>query len=296
MSEFLSETEANNKELITELGSQILEAPVFSVSQLGGLVSYNYELNHKFILKLPAKGSQISKWIEQSQYTPALQKQLKFQIPVPKVKTCRIPNQTTRKMMGTCYEKIEGDIIPRAEFHAKSKAQKIDFFEKLSDVMSQLHQVNPTSIPMTFQPKIEYWAQFIFPNSRLKRQLFQKSIHGLFKMSGLEIKNHILCHSDLHSENVCMNQNQIQGVIDLDTMSLGDYWMEFTPHLYHRDELKMWNQIYQERSGNTIHPTAIRHMNTFGSTILFLNALGALHIPVKNEKAHRCFKEISKGY
>lgn len=296
MSEFLSEAEANNKELITELGSQILNRPVVSVAPLGGLISYNYELNHKWILKLPAQGTRLSSWIEQSKYMPALQKQLKYQIPVPTVKACHIPNQTDRKIVGSCYKKIEGDILPRHCFHEKSKSQKIHFFEQLSDAMSQLHQVKPSSLPISFQPKIEYIAQFLFPKSQLKRQLFQKSIQTIFKLNGVDIRNHILSHSDLHSENVCVSQNKIQGIIDFDSLSLGDYWMEFSPHLYRKKELELFREIYQQRSGHSVNPKAIKCINTIGSTLFFFNTLGALHIPTKNPKSHSYFKEISRTY
>ena len=51
----LTWTQANDSALIKELASQALCSPVLDIRPIGGHISYNYEVNHNTIFKLPGR-------------------------------------------------------------------------------------------------------------------------------------------------------------------------------------------------------------------------------------------------
>ena len=295
---YLTQEQANDKDLIREFAGQIIRGKVHDICALKGQISYNYEINHKWIFKLPSFRTNPDLWVAQSQYMPKLQQQLKYQIPVPKIQTFGFPQG---KVIGCCYPKIQGKTFPKSTFSMRPLAQKIAFFEELSQAMEQLHTVSPDSLGYSFNDAIEQMSKFLFKDMPNKEKLFTQKIKKNFREYGICLKNNLLCHTDLHSNNVVLDsQNHIIGLLDFDSLSLGDSFMEFRPNLYEIKDLNLFRHIYQQKTTHPIDIKATKCMENLYKQAFFFYSLGSyiksanVRLKPKTELVSK--KEISRVF
>jgi len=281
---YLTQEQANDKDLIVRLASQAMQRPVKTVQALNGQISYNYEINHDTIFKLPSHRTNEEYWIDQSQYMPQLQKKLTYQIPVPIAHEIKLPQG---KVTACFYPKIQGHTFSKSSFYQKPFSQKVTFFEELSDAVYQLHNIQPDSLPVKFKTYLDRIALFLFKDSPNKQKEFKTRVQYFFQEKGVPLQHNILCHTDLHSGNVVLDsKNHIVGLLDWDSLCLGASFMEFHPLLYRSDDLNLFRQIYQKCTNQNVNEKATKCMEEL-YTMLFLYAFSSLTSP-KN------FKEKNK--
>ena len=226
---------------------------------------------------------------------PKLQEQLKYQIPVPKVQSFGLPQG---KVIGCCYPKIQGKIFPKSNFNQLSLSQKSAFFEELVQAIEQLHAVSPDSLGYSFNDSIEQLSKFLFKDMPDKEKLFTQRIKKSFHERGVHLKNNLLCHTDLHSNNVVLDsKNHIVGLLDFDSLSLGDSFTEFRPNLYESKDLNLLRHIYQQKTSHPIDVKATKCMEELYEQAFLFYSLGIIrsaniHLKPKTELVSK--KEISK--
>ena len=270
---YLSQEQANDKDLIRELAGQMIQDKAHDVRALNGHIAYNYEINHKWIFKLPSFRTNPDLWIAQSQYMPKLQQQLKYQIPVPKIQHFGLPQG---KVIGCCYPKIQGKIFSKSNFCQLSLSQKGGFFEELAQAIEQLHAVSPDSLGYSFNDTIEQLSKFLFKDVPDKEKLFTQRIKKSFHERGISLKNDLLCHTDLHANNVVLDsRNHIVGLLDFDGLSLGDSFMEFRPNLYDSKDLNLLRHIYQQKTTHPIDVKATKCMEELYEQAFLFYSLGS---------------------
>jgi aminoglycoside phosphotransferase (APT) family kinase protein len=271
---FLTPKQANDKDLITQLAEQIIQRPVFSVKESGGQIAYNYEINNKWILKLPSHRTDTDHWVDQSQYMPKLQDRLKYQIPIPVVSNIQFGKNN---LLGCFYPKIQGETLSKATFYQRNLKQKIHFFEQLSDAMEQIHQIKADSLGYTFPDFLQQTATFLFKNEPEKQALFSGKVKSYLAQHKIYPQNNLLCHTDLHSNNVVLDGNQkLVGLLDFDTLSRADIYAEFRPGLYQTQDLNLFRQIYQEQTKTPISPKIVQCMHQLYRDALLLFSIGSL--------------------
>ena len=271
---FLTPKQANDKDFITELAGQIIQRPVFSVKESGGQIAYNYEINNKWILKLPSHRTDTDHWIEQSQYMPKLQDRLKYQIPIPEISKIQL---NKGNLIGCFYPKIKGQTFSKVTFHQRTMQQKIRFFEQLSDAMTQIHQIGVDSLGYSFPDFLQQTAMFLFKNEPEKQMLFSEKVKSYLAQHKIYPQNNLLCHTDLHSNNVVLDDKQrLVGLLDFDTFSRADIYAEFRPGLYQSQDLNLFRQIYQEQTKTTISPKVVQCMHQLYRDALLLFSIGSL--------------------
>ena len=259
---YLSDKQSNDKNLICELAGQALATPVTQLDQLGGSISYNYEVNHRYILKLPSERTFPNSWVLQERYMPILQKYLTYQIPQPQTKVVWTKDKT-QSFMAMSYPKIDGNCVGDTfEFAQKDRPFKVRFLEQLSDAANQLHSIPLSKIPLKIPTKEEEFQECFFSDtiSKGSSYLKRKIIHALFHdpFFGLDKsadKTDVLAHSDLHSGNVLFNdKNELVALLDFDTLGCGDRFWEFRPKLYaDSQDTSLFREIYSFRTGHRIN-------------------------------------------
>ena len=292
---YLTEEQANNNDFIRYLAGQVISEPVLSLERLDGKMGYNYELNHRYIFKLPTKKTNPEDWLRQSQYLPILQEEVSFQVPIPRVKVIQSKGDK-KTFVSSLYEKIAGKCTSDTlEFSLKDEKYKINFFEQLSEAANQLHNISTRSLPLRLPTKQDILERYFFQylgregthfQKKMFRKLAHSSIWGLGK-SGL--KTSLLSHSDLHSGNVVLNdKNKIVGILDFDTFGRGEPFWEFRPHLYsyYRD-IQLFQKIYSQQTNRTIDLKDIDNMKQFISSLRVLYLLFSVSNIVSLEQEKR---------
>ena len=278
----LSEYEAKDFDLIRQLASQALSVPVTDIQRLNGTMAYNYEINHKYIFKLPHSYTEQENWLHQAQLAPVLQRHFNFQIPMPQVKTLRLSDKRT--LLTSCYIKIAGKSLNDWEFAAKDRKFKTRFFEQLSDAASQIHSVPLSELPFQLPTKIDYLEKCFFKNEKgdnyYPKKLFRKLMHNSFWGLGeCGLRTSLLAHTDLHSGNVLLNdKNELVAILDFDDMVHGDRFMEFRPKLY-PDYLdnRLFQKIYQERTGVKVNMHDVYQQEIAQSSLSWFYSLYQLY-------------------
>ncbi len=284
---FLTLEQANNKDFISKLVERMIQAPVRHISVLdGGKISYNYEVNHQWICKLPSHRSIPENWCRQSQYMPVLQKKLKYQVPIPKVQSFKLKQG---QIIGCFYPKISGQIWPRALFDKRPYSQKIAYFEEVTDALIQLHSIQPDDLPVQCKSYLDNLVQFLFEDSEEKQTEFKKYIQSSFQKAEIPLSQDTLCHADLHSNNVVLDsKGRLVGVLDWDSLSLGAPFMEFHPPLYEEKDLNLFHQIYQEKAKIPADKKAVDFVRNLYKNIGFLFTFGFLSKKIKIKRTP-CF-------
>lgn len=289
----LTPDQANDKDFVKNLAEQAIRKPITSFQRLSGLMAYNYEANHRYIVKFPSLKTNQDDWLRQSQYMPVLQDKLSFQIPIPHITT--VQDGQKKSFISSWYEKIEGSCIADTfEFSQKDIKFRTNFFEQLSDAVHQIHCVRPNELPFELPTKQEILEKYFFKQFTSKPTYYQKkffrklahnSVLGLGKCAE---KTSVLTHSDLHCANVVLNdKNQLVGLLDFDTFGRGDYFWEFRPLLYEDpQDISLFKKTYTKRTGIHIDPCDIEYMRQFKSTLQWLAVLYTLSsvLSPKNER------------
>lgn len=289
---YLTEEQAKNKELVCYLLAQIISEKVSKLKQItNGKNAYTYDVNDHMIVKFPMKRTPISTWLIQNKNAPFLQKILSFRIPKPKLKNVFLNSSSKKGLLSLSYEKIPGQIISRQDFTSKPIKFKQRFFEQLSDAAMQIHAIDPNRLPV-IPEKTEEVARRLFPiraDNLFFNKIFSSLVH--FPLIGFkEAPKRILCHVDLHSGNVCLDEKgKLVGLLDFDNLSQGDYFAEFCPNLYvDRNDVKMFREIYEKRSGKEISKEDIKRMD------ILLRVLSFVYDVVKTKKKIVSFKQPQK--
>jgi hypothetical protein len=150
----LTPDQADDKDLIRYFAGQAFHFPITSVEQLNGEMAYNYEVNHRYIFKLPSDKTNPDDWLRQSQYMRVLQDKLSFQIPIPHIAT--VQDGQKKSFISSWYEKIDGSCIADTfEFSQKDIKFRTNFFEQLSDAVHQIHCVRANELPFELPTKQE---------------------------------------------------------------------------------------------------------------------------------------------
>ena len=298
---YLSDFEAKNFELVRFLATQAISFPVTNINRLPGTMAYNYEINYKYIFKLPNEYTLTDDWLHQSQCAPILQKHLSFQIPSPQLKTLFLPEKRT--ILSSFYPKIEGICLSDdLAFAAKNKPFKIHFFEQLSDAAAQIHAIPLEELPFQPPTKIDYLEKCFFKgcegDNYLSKKLLRKLLHNSFLGLGKSgLKTSLLAHTDLHSGNVLLNdKNELVAVLDFDAMVRGDRFLEFHADLY-ADPLdtRLFQRIYQERTGIKVDMNDVYQQEIMRSSLGWFCSLYRLYkslpLPERNKKMKHDFKQ-----
>ena len=296
---YLSEEESKNFDLIRQLAEQALSVPVTNIQRLDGSSAYNYEINHKYIFKLPHIYTKPDDWLRQAQLAPVLQAHFDFQIPDPKIKTLHLSDR--KSILSSSYSKIEGRTSDDFEFAAKDRKFKTCFFEQLSDAAAQIHSVPLSELPFQLPTKIDYLEKCFFKNEKgdnyYPKKLFRKLMHNSFFGFGESgLRTSLLAHTDLHSGNVLLNdKNELVAVLDFDMMVRGDRFLEFRPKLY-PDYLdnRLFQKIYQERTGIKVDMNDVYQQEIVRSSLSWFYNLYQLYkllpIPDRNKKMKQDFR------
>lgn len=296
----LSDFEAKDYNLICHLAKQVVPEVIIDMKRLPGTMAYNYEINHKHILKLPNEYTNQEDWLRQAQLAPILQQYLTFQIPQPQLKTLHLSDGKT--VLSSSYPKIEGICLSNDyQFAAQKKPFKIRFFEQLSDAAAQIHAIPLEELPFQLPTKIDYLEKCFFKRCKgdnyLPKKLFRKLLHNSFFGLGKSgLKTSLLAHTDLHAGNVLLNdKNELVAVLDFDTLVRGDRFLEFHPDLY-ADSLDtyLFQKIYQERTGIKVDKNDVDQQEIMRTSLGWFYQLYQLYqflpIPDRNKKMKQDFK------
>ena len=300
---FLTSDQSNDRDLVSELASQALATPITHLEKLGGMISYNYEVNHHYIFKLPSYRTNPDDWLRQGAYMTLLQDHLSFQIPLPHSKMVHFQKGDT-DFLSLSYQKIEGNCIdPNCVFPQKDFKFKVKFFEQLSDAAAQIHSVPLSKIPLNFPTKEDISETYFFQSFLQKegtpteRNLFKKIIHdpslGLGKNAQ---KTSILVHADLHPGNVILDdQEKLIGLLDFDSSGRGDRFWEFRPNLYiQRQDTDLFQEIYSKRTGHHIRSKDVNGIYQFYDSMEWFKALAQLYDSTKPQEKKLLIKEFNK--
>ncbi len=298
---FLSDSQAKDIDVIHHLAGQTLSEPIISITPLLGSMSYNYEINHKLILKLPNENTHLENWHRLSQSAPFLQQYLTFQIPKPNFKPLHLKN--TGEVISLSYPKIEGKCFSNElVFSAQERAFKIHFFEQLSDAAAQIHSVPLEKIPFKFPNKIDYLEKCFFKNEKgdnyCPKKLFQRLLHDpYFGYGKSALRTALLAHTDLHPGNVLFNdKNELVAILDFDTMVNGDRFLEFRPNLYTDPlDIHLFQRIYQKRTGAKINMSDIYQQEIARSSLSWFYCLyqtyRSLSVPERDKRMKQAFMQ-----
>jgi len=297
---YLSEEEAKKFDFIRQLAEQALSVPATNIQRLPGSMAYNYEINHKYIFKLPCESTNQEDWMQQAQLAPILQRHFTFQIPLPQLKILSLLNKKT--LLSSCYPKIDGICFSDSyQFAAKDKSFKARFFEQLSDAVAQVHSVPLNELPFQLPTKIDYLEKCFFKNCKgdnyYPKKLFRKLMHNSFFGFGESgLRTSLLAHTDLHSGNVLMNdKNELVAVLDFDMLVRGDRFLEFRPGLYEDPlDIRLFQKLYQERTGLKVDMNDVYQQELVHTSLSWFYHLYQLYkllpIPDRNRKMKQEFK------
>ena len=264
-STYLTENLAKNETLVNYLIKQVVSEPISKIKPIGNAkTSFVYEVNNHLIVKFPSCRTDTSNWKMQSENAPVLQSSFSFQIPQPKLKAVVLTSTSPRAMLSAYYEKIKGRTITSGDFAERPIEFKQRFFEQLSDAAVQIHAICPDTLPVP-PLKSEELAKSLLP-IRPDNHFFNGLVRLLMYFPGVGFERppqRILCHSDLHSSNICLDEkDNLIGILDFDTLNQGNYFAEFRPFLYRKKEdIEMFRKIYEKRSGRTMSDRDIRWMD-----------------------------------
>ena len=248
--------QAWDKNLIRRLAEQVVPEPISSLDKLPGGGCHNYEINRHIILKLPMTDSIRPEWMRQADVTPVLQTKLSVDIPHLHAGTLTMPNGG--QVISVRYEKISGASVPPCFFEKQTRAFKVKVFEQLADVMIELHRIRPDSLPVQIPGYDSPFSPF-YHGMTHKRQVLHGFILNQLNSSAKSDQD-VLCHSDLHSDNLCLDGTRLKGILDFDLMLRGRPETEFRPNLYSVSDMKLWADIYSHRSGRQVNSDKIRQM------------------------------------
>ncbi|MBQ7413781.1 MAG: aminoglycoside phosphotransferase family protein [Alphaproteobacteria bacterium] len=237
-----------DKSLICRLAEQVVSEPVTSIKRLKGGAAYNYEVNRHIIFKLPRLQNTSREWQLSAKCAPVIQRYLPVKIPQMILSQVSVPQE--REPLFCCfYEKIAGHPISRNHFSQLSTAQKINFFEQLSAVACLLHMIPiyllPIRVPSHAERRCPFNAGLLQSTKKMVSQRILKSLDS----PDISDEKEVLCHTDLHSENLCIDRGNITGILDFELMSRGSSALEFQPTFYQSSDLALWIDIYQSQSG-----------------------------------------------
>lgn len=290
----LTSKQANDKDFIRHLAEQAFTQPVTSLERLAGVMAYNYEINHRYIFKLPSSKINPDDWLRQSQYMRVLQDNLSYQIPQPVVTT--VYDTDKQPFISSSYKKIDGHCIKDTQvFSLKSQHFKIRYFEQLSEAVQQIHSFSPDKLPFELPTKQEILEKYFFKRlniqpSYYQKKIFQKLTHSpIFGLGKSADKTNVLTHSDLHCGNVVLNdQNKLVGLLDFDTLGRSDYFWEFRPLLYSNpDDISLFKTIYTRQTGIQIKPQDIDRINQLKTTLRCLGIVYAIYSKLPPKKKHQ---------
>ena len=298
---YLSDFDAKDFELVRSLASQVISSPVSNIERLPGTMAYNYQINHKHILKLPCERTHQENWLQQAQLAPILQRYFSFQIPQPSLKTLRLSDGRT--ILSSSYPKIDGicysdDYL----FATKDRPFRTRFFEQVSDAAAQIHSVPLEKLPFRLPTKIEYLEKCFFEGRKgdnyYPKKIFRKLLHNSFLGLGPSgSRTSLLAHTDLHSGNVLLNdKNELVAVLDFDMSVRGDRFLEFRPGLYADPlDVRLFQRIYQERTGIKIDMNDIYQQEMTQFSLSWFYSLYQLYqllpIPERDQKMKHDFKQ-----
>ena len=272
-----------DKTLVRYLAEQMISGSVSSIKRLKGGASYNYEVNRRFVVKLPMLEASRQEWTRQSLCAPIIQSHLSVQVPCPEVKAVFSSVSEKEPIYGIYYEKIGGHTIPNSKFVHYPMHKKISFFEQLSSIMSEIHALNPEELPIRvprYREQRKMW-QFL-----PKNMIWDYFMRQLDDPKTSEERN-IICHTDLHPENLCVSGNKIVGVLDFDSMTFGNAGLEFRPFCYKASDLKLLMKIYQKKSQKSLDAAKIMRVKRAWDMLYLIYALS----PFGRSKKNRRYRE-----
>ena len=91
-------------------------------------------------------------------------------------------------------------------------------------------------------------AGFLQSTKKIVSQRILKSLDS----PDISDEREVLRHTDLHSENLCIDRGNITGILDFELMSRGSGALEFQPTFYQSSDLALWIDIYQSQSGHRL--------------------------------------------
>lgn len=302
---YLTRVQAQDEKLICYLAEQAISEPISTIRPLSeGLTSHNFEINKHIIFKVPGQTTPIKQWLKQSQFAPILQKHLSCQVPQPKITTVFLNSTSNEALLSSHYEKISGRTIRYSKtFNKQDKKTKIYIFEQLADIVQQLHSISPNSLPVQLPTTetflMNMFSQIVGKLSSKQEKIIHQLVHFPWIGFRKDLKFDSLCHCDLRCANICLDdRKKITGILDFDSLSLGQPFFEFRPFLYgshnHEADTKLFYHIYSQRTGYQTDPENLKKMRRLFWGLCALGVLYKLHNS-KNKKNTRAFlKKISK--
>ena len=276
---YLTESQKKDYHLIKYLAEQVFSEPIISISPLSyGYISDNYKVNGHLIFKIPTQRTPLDNWNRVSHCAPAIQKQLSYQIPLPKLKPVFLNSTSQDFLLSSSYEKIEGNVVSSEDFSKQDLSFKKHFFEQLSHALIELQQIDPNSLPVKLISLKEFAQNFFSKQIELAspaqrtwaEQIFSSCLKGLEKRP-----QNILCHTDLRASNICIDDHsRLVGILDFDSLNRGDRFIEFRPKLYwQKKDIELFRKIYEQCSNHTIEKEEIQEMQKIYRTLYALRAV-----------------------
>ncbi len=300
---YLNQKQSQDKKLIRYLAEQVIFEPISHIRHLSnGLTSHNYEINKHIIFKVPGQTTPSEQWYNQSLCASILQKHLSCQIPQPCIKSIFLNSVSNTTLLALFYEKIAGHTIKYSKtFNRQDIATKIRIFEQLSDIAHQLHSISPETLPVELPTTktclLNLFSQILNGLTPKQEKFFHQLVHSPWVGFKKDLKFNSLCHCDLRSANICLDDNKkITGILDFDTLSLGQPFFEFRPFLYgshdHEADTKLFYQIYSQRTGYQTEPENLKKMRRLFWGLCTLGVLFKANNPKSIKKPFLLLKNI----
>lgn len=179
-----------------------------------GVNSLAILINNEYIFRFPLQPLILLDYIKEQEILNKIR---------PFIKTTKIPElkiYQTNEDAFTCHKCIYGDN------YLKIKKPNLQFKKKLSKQIAQflyeLHSININNFQNIETQQFDVYYYDIIDKNKILKELLQNdfiddldlSIDYLLKYNHFEKENNVLCHNDLHEENIIVNKNGLAGIID----------------------------------------------------------------------------------
>lgn len=179
-----------------------------------GVNSIAILINNEYIFRFPLQNSATCDYLVEKHILDKIQ---------PFIKTTKVPQiqiyQDTDDVF-TCHKIIYGND------YSKMKKPNLQFKKKLSKQLAkflyELHSININNFKNIETKQFDVYYYDIINKHKILKELLQDDfvndldarVDYLLKYNNFNMEDNVLCHNDLHEENIIVNKNGLAGIID----------------------------------------------------------------------------------